>query len=346
MADRKGHVCNRASPFLLGLALVGCGDNQPMPDANPNPDLSMMPMPDGGGGLSFNATPSTTGGDFDSPLDSVPDSSGKTFYFTASHFISGVRTAAVYSVPAAGGSATLLADGAPLTAPFGIAISSDDKTLYVADAASGDTGDPSVVHFGAIYSLPVGGGMPAAIAATSGFAPRGLDLAVVANADTLYFSGTDPADGKAGLFTIAAGGGTVKAVAKGFGDPSGVAVEKNGGAFVADTIADGDHLGKIVLVAPDGTASDFVTSLAVGFPTGIALSTDEKLLLVSALDPVTRGSVVFAIDTATKSVTSFNKGIAASTDSGGLHRARAVDVLSWCGVTAGGSGVVYQVKLN
>src|SRR2546430_6126771 len=36
MADRMRYVCNRASPWLLGLVLAGCGDDHPMPDGNGN----------------------------------------------------------------------------------------------------------------------------------------------------------------------------------------------------------------------------------------------------------------------------------------------------------------------
>ena len=59
----------------------------------------------------IHATTATTGGDFRAPLDAVPSSTGGTFYFTAQK---GDGTPAVFTVPAGGGTATVVFAGPPL----------------------------------------------------------------------------------------------------------------------------------------------------------------------------------------------------------------------------------------
>jgi len=64
------------------------------------------------------------------PWDSTPSPDAKMIYFTAAGGKSGPG---VFSVAATGGAVKVLAVGAPLIMPLGIAVSSDGKTLYVAD---------------------------------------------------------------------------------------------------------------------------------------------------------------------------------------------------------------------
>src|SRR5262245_45160833 len=63
------------------------------------------------------------------PFDAVPAPDAHFTYFTAN----GSSGPAVYKVASSGGTVTALASGAPLAAPWGLSISTDGQTLYVAD---------------------------------------------------------------------------------------------------------------------------------------------------------------------------------------------------------------------
>jgi sugar lactone lactonase YvrE len=303
----------------------------------------------GGAPTSITAVNATTSGDFRRPFDTVPSSDGSVFYFTGT---TGDGQPAVFKVPAAGGAATAIAMGPPLTSPLGIAISSDDATLYVADPAAGLTGTvddsdaPPPASRGVIFTLPTAGGTPAPLAGSSDTTPRGLDVVKQGSADAIYFSGVG-SGGAPGLFQLAAAGGTPVAVASGdpFVDPSGVAVAKSGDIYVANSAAVEGSRASIIKIA-GGVASEFVTGIAVGFPAGVALSSNEKTLLVSGHDLGTHGDVVLAIDLGSRAITPFDNGIAANSDAGGLHRARNGGVFSWADLTAGGTGQVYRVELK
>jgi DNA-binding beta-propeller fold protein YncE len=284
------------------------------------------------------ATPSTTGGDYSNPLDSVPNSKGTTFYFTAK---SAAGVPGVYSVAASGGTAKVIASGAPFVSPLGIAISSDDSTLYVADP--GAEVDPN--NDGAVFTVPVSGGAAAALAGTAGYEPRGMDVRKTSSGDVLYFAGVDPSDMVAGLFQMATAGGTPMALAKGapISDPSGVAVTATGDVYLADA---GTAAGRLILVHA-GSASVVAGNLRVGYPAGVALTLDGKTAFVSGLDPVAETSLVYAVNLTSGHVTTQAASIGVNNESGGLHRASASGVMSWCGVTAGaGEGLVYRVLVQ
>ncbi len=323
----------------LAIGLGGCHNNDP----------------GGGGTPNIALAPATTSGSYSTPLDSVPDSTAKTFYFVAldTAAITDPKTESktgnfgVFSVPAAGGAAVKLASGSPFSAPFGISISDDDKTLFIADRAAGrDPNDDTKSDApGAIFALSTGGGVPSVLSGTSGYGPRALHVV----GDQIWFTGVDPADGQVGVFKIGSGGGTPSAVIKGapLSDPSGITVLASGDAYVADSLSgSGDSSRAHLVKISGGAASEFVGKLSLGFPAGLDATMDGTKLLVSAQDVATGGSVVNVIDLSTKAVTSFNQGIETSTDSGGLHRAKSADILSWCGVTAGGQGTVFQVTLK
>lgn len=326
----------------LALWAGGCsGDN-----GNKNNDMGTT-----GGDGTVALAPATTSGSYSRPFDSVPDSGGNTFYFiamdpTATDAKTGEASGAmgIFSVPAGGGAAKKIFSGAPLSAPFSIAISGDDKTLFVADRRAGEDAADDL-KAGGIYSLPVSGGTPALVGGTAKYGPRAVEV----SGDQLYFTGADPADGMAGVFRTGVGGGSPSVVAKGdpFRDPSGLSIAGSGDIYVADSLTDTSSLGNIVKVS-GGTASVFVKNLSLGFPAGIAVTMNGKTLLVSAQDLKSNTSVVDVIDVATQKVSVFNQGIETSADSGGLHRAAKADVLSWCGVTVGngGSGTVFQVTFK
>ena len=266
---------------------------------------------------------------FTSPFDATLDPTGATVYFTA---IAPDGTGAVFSVPAAGGTVTKLASAGALIAPFGIAISTDGKTLFIADVAAG-------ADLGAIYTLPIAGGTPALLAGTDGLTPRSLET----SGTDLYFTGIE-SGGSPALMKIPAAGGTVATVAKGdpFRDPSGLAVTKSGDVYVVDTVGAGSRRANILKVS-GGAATEFVSNVVVGYPAGLTLSQDESALELSGLDPVLGTDSVFRIVIATKASTAFTKDIATFTESAGMHRAKNADTYAWVDSTAAG-GTVYVLS--
>ena len=318
-----------AAALGLGLALAGVSCSNSLPALGDTPS----------------ADAATQGGDFMRPLDTVPSSDGSQFYFTAM----GSQGMGVYQVASAGGMARALATGAPLVSPFGIAISADDKTLFVADAAAGyDPNDPSpgagADKVGAIFTLAASGGTPAVLAGTEGTRPRALELGSDAGADTLFFSGQGASDGKPGVFKIPATGGAVSAVFSGdpLTDPGGVAVARDGTVYVANTTSAQDGTASIYRIK-DGAAALVAGDLRSGYPAGIALSQDGRTLLVSGRERTLGTDVVYRIALDTGTVSQFAMGIENNTDAGGLHRARSADVFSWADLTAGGTGLVYRI---
>ena len=94
----------------------------------------------------------STTADVSSPYDAAPSASSNTIYFTAS----GAQGAAVYWAATSQGKASVLFAGAPLVFPSAIAVSDDDKTLFVSDpAAEQDTGP-----VGGIYAISLPKGSP------------------------------------------------------------------------------------------------------------------------------------------------------------------------------------------
>ena len=363
MADARFRDWHRAGPkvvtmtaVIAGLMAPGCGDGNPSASGGSGGTTTSSTSSGGTGGTGgmTGGTGGMTGGSTGGfnpavteitkakALDSTPDSTGDVIYFTASSD----EGPGVFSVPGNGGAATKVFAGDPFAAPLGISISNDDKTLLVADpGAESDPDDPKTA-LGAIWSLPVGGAAPTALNGSSGTMPRGLDIGDDSGEETIFFTGVDTADGEPGVFKMPVGGGTPKAVAKGapFVDPSGIAVGKTK-TFVTDTIASANKLGSVLLVE-GGTATVYLPEIGVGYPTGVALSSDEKTLYLSGIDPETGIDVILIVDVATKMVTPYSMGIEKNRDAGGLHRARKSDVFSWSDLTAGGTGAVYRVTFK
>jgi hypothetical protein len=89
-----------------------------------------------------------------------------------------------------------------------------------------------------------------------------------------------------------------------------------------------------------------VDGIEVGFPAGVALDRAETTLYVSGHDGATGNDAVFAIDLASKMITTYSMGISMNSDAGGVHRGRSSDVLSWADLTAGGKGEVYRIEIK
>jgi len=273
--------------------------------------------------------------DFLSPFDATPDSNGANVYFTA--IAPAGDAGGVFKVAATGGSVTKLFSGDPLVAPFGIAITADGMTLFVADPGANVAGDE-----GQIYQLPVGGGAPSAVNGTAGYQPRSLE----AVGTTLYFTGTDPANGNAGVFKISAAGGSVSAIVSGMSDPGGVTANVAGDVFFVDTLGSPSHRGTIYKVANGaGSAAVVLAELAVGYPAGLTLSGDGTALLASSLDTAASTDQLLRITIADGNATPNVTGaIAKNYEAAGIHRAKNAPVYAWCDSTAGGTGTVYLLK--
>lgn len=319
--------------WLLGAALAaGCSGSGPAPE------------PSG----AFTATAASGDGSYSTPLDTTPSSDGSVFYFTAYSTEAGAESMGVFKVAASGGPVTKIFSGAPLQSPLGIAISSDDKTLYIADSAAGhDPNDPDArPGVGQIFKLPVAGGTPMVVSGTEGTRPRGLDLRAEGNNDVLYFSGNDPQSGAPALLRIGTGGLTTVASGEPFHDPSGVAVADNGDVYVTDSTGSGGSSRASVIKVAGGAASVLVSGLQVGSPAGAALTRSQTLLLVSGRNGDRNADLVYKIRVATGEVSSADAGIADNTDAGGLHRARNADLFSWADLTAGGRGTIYRIEFK
>jgi sugar lactone lactonase YvrE len=329
------HTLRRIGPVAAGVGLLwaaaaGCNNSTPE-------SLSGM----------IAATPATTSGDFARPFDTVPSSDGSTFYFTGM----GSQGLGVYSVPAMGGAAMPLAVGTPFVSPFGIAISSDDKTLYIADAAAGyDPNDPAGSdNLGLVYTLPVGGGMPQPLMGTAGTRPRSIDVASNNGADTVWFTG-NTSTGDGAVYNIPASGGTPTTAVSGapLVDPSGIALSKSGDAYVVNTTAPDSGAAAIYKIS-GGMATPYVSGIQVGYPAGAALSMGETVLLISGRDGNAGTDVVYTVKLdGSMALGSVNMGIEGNTDAAGLHRARNSNVFSWADLTAGptGTGIVYRIELK
>ncbi|MFO0723474.1 MAG: hypothetical protein U1E65_06825 [Myxococcota bacterium] len=280
------------------------------------------------------------------PFDAAPANDGATVYFTAVTDMGG----GVFSVAAAGGTPTQLASG--FLAPVQVVSSLDGMKVYVADAA--DTDGSSI---GLISAVAVSGGDKTPLAQTKGYAARGLEVAKVDGKEWIYFVGTDPSDGQPGVFRTQ-DSGAVEAVKKGapFVEPSAVAVTTTGDVFVSDPRASGSR-GAVHKIS-GGNASLLIEDITLGNPAGVALSYDEKFLLVSAMDSSTGASLVYRIEIATGMSGTFDQGISQNHASAGLHRAHDKDLFAWAdfgaprlspsipgvaGSSSGSSGTVYLV---
>src|SRR6188474_451519 len=129
MTDARRSFWQRTGPFTV-LAMLAVAA------ANPGCSCDDGETEDGSG---TNASSSGGPGDIaieaietDSPFDATPGPDGLTIYFTAVS----ENGPGVFSAPASGGAPTELHAGSPFASPFGIDISGDGTTLFVADAAA------------------------------------------------------------------------------------------------------------------------------------------------------------------------------------------------------------------
>ncbi len=358
-----------AGAILTGGVVAGCGSDTPTGATGTGGESSSSVTSTGNtGGASTTSTTGTTGtsttssasgtgggphtlaigdaADAHRAFDAAPNVDGSVVYFTAD----GANGLGVYKAPANGSAPTPVAvypaavdPQNPFAAPFGVAVGTDEKTIYVADPAAG----PS--DRGGIYAVPTGGGAPALLAGTDGFAPRSLDLVQVGGLDTLYFSGTEAkVGGLHGIFSVPASGGTVTPVSVegSLRDPSGITVAKDGAIYLVDTISSGSNSAQIMVIPLGGTPKVLIANLRVGYPAGIGITTDDKTLYVSGFNAQELTDRLLVVDIGAAKVTeSFQVELGKFTESGGLHRARSGDIFALVDSSAGPKGgKVFVIK--
>jgi hypothetical protein len=311
--------------------------------------------PEGGNGDAGPANPfqsmepaANAPGLFSEPRSGVPLADGSVAFLATVEGSSdlettrsGTRVAVWLKAPGEAQPRVLYA-GDKLVNPFDIDASIDGKTLYIADIAGGAEGD------GAIVTMSPSGGEP--IELVSGYAPRAI---TVSDNGDVFFSGLDEATGEAGVFTLS--GTAVSRVFAGapLVDPSGIAVLKDGGVLVVDTrLFDGapgaapPHASEAgVVLIKDGQASIFATGFATGYPAGIALTIDDKALIISG-EGRDRSDTVYIVDVgnpkAPKTVVT-DKFSAYQDSSAGLKRAHDSNTFIWASLAANG-GTVYSIQ--
>jgi sugar lactone lactonase YvrE len=264
-------------------------------------------------------------------LDAVFTSDAQTAYFT----VSGRNGRGLFRVAASGGNHMPVHIGAPFVAPRGLAIASNDQTLYVADWQAGSKG--------AIFAQPTNGGEPQILNGTQGYQPRGLEVASKDGADLIYFTGKAPQDGQPGVFKISAtGGSALTLIAKGkpFISPDSVAIARSGEIYVTDNGAGGK--GNIWKIS-GAQVTSMVKNAPLGNPAGIALTMDETTLLVSALQPQNGRAQVLVVNLKTGSTSTVTKVIGKNPAAGGLHRARNSNSFAWSGIIRGIYSVILQL---
>ncbi|HVY46542.1 MAG TPA: hypothetical protein VHB21_11715, partial [Minicystis sp.] len=230
-------------------------------------------------------------------FDAALSDDGSVVYFTG---VTSKGAGAVFSVPVSGGQPNVVTQTG-LVAPLGLALSTDQKTLFVADPAAETPKEDG----GSIFSVQAEGGAPSALAGTSGAVPRALDVVDEGNKTFVYFSGN--VMGAPGVFKVGATGGAIDDVASGapFRDPAGLAVARDGTVYVVDTVGGSRTDATVLAVSSKGHTTTLLNHADVGYPAGVALSQDEKALLVSGLRDAYGHAAVLRVDLASHEVTTF-----------------------------------------
>lgn len=265
---------------------------------------------------------------YTTPWDATPDPDAESIYFTAETAEGGV----IFHVHA-DGTTEVVANGAPLMTPYALTISHDGSTLYVAD-----------LEASAVFAIPMAeGSEPTMVAGTEGTDPRSLEVAVQDGVEVLFISGVAPADGSPALLLTVPGSGAVQTIWSGapLTHPEGIAIDANNTIYVADRL-NGD-MAQIYRLQ-NGEMEAMGEPFGVGRLIGAALTPDDALLLVSALNPATGTAEVMVLNTVSGEQGLVDKTIGENHGSGGVHRAHNAAVYAWSDLSSGGS--VYRIPLR
>lgn len=247
------------------------------------------------------------------PIDAMPSPDGALVYFTAQE-----GTEATLSVVAAtGGAPKILVSGAPLVDPRGLTLSEDGETIYVADRGAE-----------LVWQVAAVDGAVSPVAGTEGIAAQSVELANSTNGGQLYISGNR--GGKPGIWSVPTNGGDLTVVAEGapFVNPMGIAATQDGTLYVVDHDGSGNDQATVVRIA-DGTTTIIARDFRAGYQAGAALTLDEQVLLVSALDPQRASAQVLLVNLTSLQTGVVTKVVAANAGSGGVHRAQQVNLFAW-----------------
>lgn len=251
----------------------------------------------------------------------------------------GERVAILKQSPG-GAKPSVLYSGDALVNPLDLAVSLDGETIYIADPAGGPDGS------GAVSSLSSRGGEPALVLA--GYGPRAI---TVADDGRVFSSGVSAESGRPSVFELQSGAAVSVFEGAPLVDPSGIAVQADGTLLVADTrlfdgSADVSSEAGIVRIR-NGQASVFASGFATGYPAGIALTQDEKTLIVSGEGP-DRSDTVFLVDMSNPAAppTPVTADFSRYQDaSAGLKRAHDSNTFIWASLAANG-GTVFRIVAN
>lgn len=235
-------------------------------------------------------------GAFDAPMDAVSSPDGSTFYFTAHDTSSAadeVSSAALFSVPAAGGDVTVLHSGEPLEDPSGLLMSCDGETLFVSDLSyrAGDTDLELEENKSPIYTFELAAGQLAPFDVSG--VGEAAGLAMGPDCETLYISGyTD--SGEPALFTVGVDGGSATVVLAGepLESPSGVFVDADSVAWVMDQLPSLGLGGGLYAITSDGTASIVIDGLDITEPAGVSLTAGGGTAVIPSRDDDGNGQLV------------------------------------------------------
>ncbi len=277
------------------------------------------------------------------PIDAIPNAMGTEVYFTAFTAMGepGVFRATVPAVGAPPVAPTLVASSADLDYPVGIALATNDGTLYVADL-SADRADEAGT--GAIFSVPSTGGMLTRLT-TSSDVVHPVALTVSADGNDLLVVGQQrTTEGLVhALFRMPRAGATSSVITTNLVDPSGVSQDAMGYIVLFDARRDGPTSGTAAILGVP-TFTNVATGLVANFPAGAALATDARRAIISGRIPETGDGLltIVAGDGRIVSPASLSEGMSTPL---GLHRARMADVWSVADESAGGNGQVFLITL-
>ncbi len=280
---------------------------------------------------------------FQTPRAGVPLPSGGVAFIAALPATETEPVRAGLLIAEPDGEPSVLYSGAALVNPFDLDLAADGQSLYVADSVFLDA--DGVNAAGAILNFSLAGGEPTSSAV--GYLPRAV---TVAETGDVFFSGRDPESGAPGVFRRSAGDDVIDSVYSGapLVDPSGIAVFRDGRVLVADTsLSDDDDStlgsrGGVVLLE-NGSATVFVSGFETGYPAGVALTKDERNLIVSG-QGADSSNLVFIFDTTNPEADPYVETGFASRQwsSAGLHRALDRNTFAWCDSSAE-DGTVYSI---
>lgn len=335
----SGGFCAGVLLFGCGVMAGGCGvpaqaTSQPN-GQKPSPTITPNPVGSHAGALSV--SPLASGPAFSAPLDAVSTADGKTIYFSA---FAPDGQSAIFRVARDGGEVSRITAGDQLVLPASLAISSDDRTLYVSDSATATENGT-----GTVFALDTKTGTLEALSSDANFVPS----ATAVGADKRLYS-VGVYAGAAALVTLSSGGGAASLVALHgvtLSNPFGISVARDGTVYLVDTTGNGDTSARVVRVLPTGQATTLATGLHVSVPAGIALNKSEDALLVASSAGVMR----IAVDGSgalTAGELAADAAINALVEPAGLHRAAQSDqfvlVDQSAALAKGGDGTIFIVQ--